>query len=223
LIVFGLLIGTVPRARAQSACVCSDPGAEIVLEPDTVFHIVDRFDAALCGHIDRSVSPFRYSDFTLRSCITIAERPLRVQVPGRLAHITVSGGMLVVDEFRTLPTGADMALAPRPCWRTNYVLRVHADTAQYAVNAMKELIADLPKPTPEQVARVQARWDGLRPSIYWTDQELLGQVFLCAVYDTAWYRRFSELRGTYRFGGAVADRYDELLEILHEKRAGHAE
>ena len=223
LVAVALLIGTAPLAMAQAPCVCSDPGAEVVIGPDTVFHIVPRFDAALCGHIDRSVTPFVYSDFTIRSCITVAQRPMRVQGPAHDCHITVSGGMLVVDELQALPTGPDMALAQRPCWRTNYVLRVHTDTAQYAINAMKELIADLPKPTPEQQARIQARWDALKPAIYWTDQELLGQVFLCAVSDTQWYSRFSELHEQYRLGGAVADRYDELLAILHAKRAGHAE
>jgi hypothetical protein len=163
-----MLIGSAPRGLAQSACVCSYPDTDVLLEPDTVFHIVDRFDAALCGHIDRSVQPFVYSAFTIRSCITVARTPLRIQSPAHDCHITVSGGMLVVDELRALPTGPDMALATRPCWRTYYVLRVHEDTEQYAINAMKELIADLPKPTPEQVARTQARWDALPPTIYWT-------------------------------------------------------
>jgi hypothetical protein len=224
LCLISVLAGTAPAmAQASRACVCSDPGAEVVLEPDTVFHVVDRFAAALCGHIDRSVVPFVYSDFTLRSCITVARTPLRIQTPTHDCHIAVSNGMLVVDELRSLPTGPDMSLAPQPCWRSNYVLRTHEDTAQYAINEMKELIAELPKPTAEQVARTAARLDALGPTVYWTDQELLGQVFLCAVSDAEWYRRFSELRGTYRFGGAVADYYDELVEILHEKRAGRAE
>ena len=107
--------------------------------------------------------------------------------------------------------------------RSYFVLRTHEDTAQYAINEMKELIADLPKPTPEQCARAKARLDALRPSVYWTDQELLGQVFLCAVSDVEWFRRFSELRETYRFGGAVAVYYDELMVILHAKRASRAE
>jgi hypothetical protein len=225
LIAFALLIGAAPHGTAQPkrACVCSDPGAEVVLGPDTIFHIVDRFDAAFCGHIDRSVTPFVYSEFTLRSCITVASTPLRIQSAVHDCHITVSGRMLVVDELRSLPTGPDMSLATKPCWRTYYILRVHEDTAQYAINGMLELIADLPKPTPEQFARTKARLDALRPSVYWTDQELLGQVFLCAVSDAEWFRRFSELRGTYRFGGAVSDYYDELMEILHAKRAGRPE
>ncbi len=225
LLAVALLIGTAPHAMAQAtrACVCSDPSAEIVQEPDTVFHVVPRFDAALCGKIDRSVTPFVYSEFTIRSCGTFALRPLRIQSALHNCHIAVSADMLVVDELRPLPTGPDMSLATRPCWRTYYVLRVHEDTAQYAINAMKELIADLPKPAPEQVARTQARWDALRPSVYWTDEELLAQIFLCAVSNADWFRRFSELRGTYRFGGAVTEFYDELLAILHEKRAGRAE
>ena len=223
--MIALLIGTAPHGMAQPtrACVCSDPGAEVVLEPDTIFHIVDRFDAAFCGQIDRSVVPFVYSEFTLRSCITVTQTPLRIQSPAHDCHITVSGRMLVVDELRSLPTGPDMSLAAKPCWRSYFVLRTHEDTAQYAINEMKELIADLPKPTPEQCARAKARLDALRPSVYWTDQELLGQVFLCAVSDVEWFRRFSELRETYRFGGAVADYYDELMVILHTKRASRAE
>ncbi len=209
-------------AQAIRACVCSAPDAEVVQEPDTVFHIVPRFDAALCGQIDRSVTPFQYHDFTIRSCITVVNKPLRIQNQGHACQINVSGGMLVVDELRTLPTGPDLSLSTTPCWRTYYVLRVHEDTAQYAVNAMKELIAELPKPTPDQVARTQGRWDAIRPSIYWTDQELLGQVFLCAVFDASWFRRFRELRTTYRFGGAVAVYYDELLDILYAKEADRA-
>ena len=217
-----LLICTAANAMAQArpACVCADPGTEDVREPDTIFHIVPRFDAALCGQIDRSVTPFVYSDFTIRSCITFAVRPMRTQPPAHGCLISVSNGMLVVDELRSLPTGPDISLATKPCWRSYFVLRTHEDTAQYAINEMKELIADLPKPTAQQFARTKARVDALGPSIYWTDQELLGQVFLCAVSDADWFRRFNELRTTYRFGGAVATYYDELLEILHKKRAG---
>lgn len=225
LLAAALLIGMTPNAMAQPtrACVCSDPGAEVVLEPDTVFHVVPRFDAALCGKIDRTVNPFVYSEFTIRSCGTFALRPLRTQSTLHGSNIAVVGGMLVVDELRSLPTGPDMSLATKPCWRSYFVLRTHEDTAQYAINEMKELIADLPKPTAAQFARTEARVAAVGPTIYWTDQELLGQMFLCAVSDTAWYNRFTELRENYRFGGAVADYYDELVEILHAKRAAHAE
>lgn len=224
LVMIALLIGSTPRGMAQPMpkCVCSDPGADVVSGPDTVFHVVDHYDVALCGRIDRSIVPFVYSNFTLRSCGYVRV-PLRTRNTVHGCHISVFRNMLVVDEFRSLPTGPDMVLVARPCWRSNNVLRENEDTAQYAINEMRELIADLPKPTPQQAASVQTRWDALPPSIYWMDQELLGQVFLCAVYDISWFSRFSELRGTYRLGGPLADYYDELLEILHAKRAGQAE
>lgn len=223
LLLASALALTAPFLPAQEtrACLCTDLGAEALREPDTVFHVVEHFDAAFCGHIDRSATPFVYSDFTLRSCGYVRV-PLRTPLKDG-AHIHVSGGMLAVDELLALPTGPDMSLVPSPCWRTYHVLRENDDTTQYAINAMKQLIVELPKPTAGQMARVEARLDALRPSIYWTDQELLGQVFLCAVFDTAWYSMFTELRETYRFGGSVADYYDDLLEILHKKESGRTE
>ncbi|MEO8591040.1 MAG: hypothetical protein ABI432_16800 [Flavobacteriales bacterium] len=95
-------------------------------------------------------------------------------------------------------------------------MRVHEDTLQYAVNAMPELIATLEKPTPEQFAQVQHRLDAVGASPFWMDKELLGQVFLCAVYDATWTKRFQDLRTTYAFGGTMADYYDELLSVYYD-------
>lgn len=223
LLLASALVLTAPFLRAQEtrACLCTAPGTETLGKPDTVFHVVEHFDAAFCGHIDRSATPFVYRDFTLRSCGYVRV-PLRTPLTHG-AHIHVTGGMLAVDELLALPTGPDMSLVPRPCWRTYHVLRENEDTTKYAINAMKQLIAELPKPTAGQMARIDARLDALPPAIYWTDQELLGQVFLCAVFDAAWYSMFTELRETYRFGGTMADYYDDLLEILHNKQAGRTE
>ncbi len=211
------LLLTTPSARAQEppACACPDLGMTDHRTADTVFKVVKDFEVALCGRIDRSVTPFVYSEFTMRSCGRV-RMPLPTRTPGRACHITVSKPYLVVDEFSVLPTGPDMHLESRPCWRTNLVLRVHEDTLQYAINAMRELIATLDKPTTEQFALVQHRLDAVGPSPFWMDKELLGQVFLCAVYDTTWSTRFQDLRTTYAFGGTMAAYYDELLSVYYD-------
>ena len=126
----------------------------------------------------------------------------------------------MVDEFGLLPTGPDMHLESRPCWRTNFVLRVHEDTLQYAVNAIRELIATLQKPAAEQFAFVQRRFDAVGPSPFWMDKELLGQMFLCSVYDSSWATRFEGLRTAYAFGGDMAEFYDELLAVYHDMSRG---
>ena len=206
------------RAQEPPACACPDRGAASP-RPDTVFQVVKDFEVALCGRIDRSVTPFVYSEFTMRSC-GLAPVALATRTPGRACHIAVSKPYLVVDEFALLPTGPDMHLQSRPCWRTNFVLRVHEDTLQYAVNAIRELIATFDKPTSEQCALVQRRLDAVSTSPFWMDKELLGQVFLCAIYDTSWATRFQELRTTYAFGGTMAEFYDELLAVYHDVSRG---
>ena len=87
---------------------------------------------------------------------------------------------------------------------------------QYAVNAIRELIAKFDKPTSEQCAFVQRRMDAVGPSPFWMDKELLGQVFLCAIYDASWATRFQDLRATYAFGGDMAEFYDELLSVYFD-------
>ncbi len=214
LIVAALLLTTLSAvAQEPTACECPDPDAESP-RPDTVFHVVEYFDVALCGRIDRSVIPFVYSEFTMRSCGRV-RIDLRPRTPGRACHIAVSKPYLVVDEFALLPTGPDMHLENRPCWRTNLVLRVHEDTLKYAINAIRELIATFEKPTPEQFSQVEHHMETVSQSPFWMDKELLGQVFLCAVYDTTWATRLQDLRTTYAFGGTMADFYDELLSVYY--------
>ncbi|MEO8066669.1 MAG: hypothetical protein ABI599_03140 [Flavobacteriales bacterium] len=216
LAALGLIAAFIPSARAQGtpSCECTPPGAEQPLAADTVFHVVEYFDVALCGRIDCSVAPFVYTDFTMRSCGR-APVALPPRTPGRACHIAISQPYLVVDEFALLPTGNDMHLENRPCRRTRFVMRVHEDTLQYAINAMRELIATFEKPTPTQLAQVQLRLDHA-PMPFWTDKELLGQVFLCAVYDAGWAARFKALRDQYSFGGTMAEYYEELLGVYHD-------
>ena len=215
-----IVLATIQHAVAQTPpCECPDHRTESSQAPDTVFHVVQYFDVAFCGRIDRSVSPFVYSEFTMRSCGR-APVALATRTPGRACHISVSKPYLVVDEFALLPTGPDMHLESRPCWRTRLVMRVHEDTLQYAINAMPELIATFEKPTAEQCALVQRRLDAVSTSPFWMDKEVLGQVFLCAIYDTSWATRFQELRTTYAFGGTMAEFYDELLAVYHDVSRG---
>ena len=202
------------RAQEPPACACPDRGAASP-RPDTLFHVVQYFDVALCGRIDRSVSPFVYSEFTMRSCGR-APVALATRTPGRACHIAVSKPYLVVDEFALLPTGADMHLESRPCWRTRFVLRVSEYEPQYAINAMPELIATFEKPTPEQFAQVQDRADAASSSPFWMDKELLGQVFLCAIYDASWTAQFRTLRERFSFGGTMVDYYEELLSVYND-------
>ena len=202
------------RAQEPPACACPDRGAASP-RPDTVFQVVKDFEVALCGRIDRSVTPFVYSEFTMRSCGR-APVALATRTPGRACHIAVSKPYLVVDEFALLPTGPDMHLESRPCWRTRLVLRVSEYEPQYAINAMPELIATFDKPTSEQCALVQHRLDAVSTSPFWMDKELLGQVFLCAIYDASWTAQFRTLRERFSFGGTMVDYYEELLSVYND-------
>ena len=108
LLAAAIALSTIQCAVAQTPpCECTDLGAESQCTADTVFHVVKDFDVALCGRIDRSVTPFVYSEFTMRSCGR-APVALATRTPGRACHIAVSKPYLVVDEFALLPTGPDM-------------------------------------------------------------------------------------------------------------------
>lgn len=219
LVVLGLSACTTPRALAQapSICACTESGAATPDVPDTLFHVRPGFDVAFCGRIDRSITPFVYSAFTMRTC-GLVQIPVTARSGLQECHLFISNSMFILDDLALLPTGADMHLERRPCWRTQHWLFLAEDSSAAAIGAPStELIATFQQPSPEQVAQVQSRWDTMKPSMYWMDEELLGQVFLCALYDNAWASRFRQLRDTYRMGGTPATLYDEFLRILHEK------
>jgi hypothetical protein len=209
-------------AQGSPVCACTDRDPENSLEPDTIFHVHQGFDVAFCGRIDRSGQPFVYSEFTMRTCGQV-QVPIAARGTLQECHLSVSGSKFILEDLALLPTGADMRLARRPCWRTEHHQFVADDGSASAIGApITELIATFQKPTPEQFAQVHRRVDALPATIYWTDEELLGQVFLCALFDASWSSRFRELRETYHFGGSTIKLYDEFLRILHDKRAGSA-
>jgi hypothetical protein len=220
LFVSALVLATsTALAQEKPPCECTDVGAKDFHFPDTVFHVREGFDVAFCGHIDRSVAPFVYSEFTMRSCGRVHGVPMEARGALQECHLYVSRSMFIVDELALLPTGADMHLERRPCWRTEHRLFVAEDSSAFAIaGPITELIATFQKPTPEQFAQIQRRVDVMKPAVYWTDEELLGQVFLCALFEAAWASRFKDLRETYLLGGAVAEFYNELLRILHDRR-----
>lgn len=219
LVASWLIVYTTSRALAQapSTCACTEPDAATLAVPDTVFHVRPGFDVAFCGRIDRSVTPFVYSAFTMRTC-GLVQVPVTARGALQECHLSISNSMFILDDLALLPTGADMHLERRPCWRTRHWLFVAEDSSAAAIGApTTELIATFQQPTPGQVAQVQGRLDAMKPSMYWMDEELLGQVFLCALYDKAWASRFREMRETYHMGGAPAKLYDEFLRILHDR------
>lgn len=186
--------------------------------PDTIFHVTEGFDVAFCGSIDRSVQPFVYSEFTMWTCGLVRDS-LEVRGASHGCHLYVSHAKFIVEELALLPTGVDMHLERRPCWRTEHRLFVAEDSSAFAIaGPITEMIAKFEKPTSEQFAQVQARLDAMKPSVFWTDEELLGQVFLCALFDATWSSRFKDLREKYLLGGAVAEFYNELLGVLHDRR-----
>jgi hypothetical protein len=218
--ICAFLLAAAPQARAQEmpACECTDVGAARFHPPDTVFHVTPGFDVAYCGNIDRTATPFVYSRFTLWTCGFVRDS-LEVRATSQGHHLYVSRSLFIVEALALLPTGADMRLARRPCWRTEHRLFVEEDSSAFAVaGPVTQLIATFQQPTAEQVAQVEARLDALPTSLYWSDDELLGQVFLCALFDAGWATRFRELPGKYRMVGAKAELYEEFLSILHEKR-----
>jgi hypothetical protein len=220
LFMLGLVVCTTSNTLAQepSNCDCTDVGAARFHPPDTVFHATPGFDVAYCGHIDRTASPIVYSKFTLWTCGFVRDS-LEVRATSQGHHLYVSRSLFIVEALALLPTGADMRLTRRPCWRTEHRLFVEEDSSAFAVaGPITELIAKFQQPTADQVAQVQARLDAMPPSLYWSDDELLGQVFLCALFYADWATRFRELPGKYRMVGAKAELYDEFLSILHEKR-----
>ena len=206
------------HAQDPSTCTCTDRGSEVFHTPDTLFQVVDGFDVAYCGRIDRSVHPFVYSNFTMWCCGAVRDS-LEARGAPQGCHLYVSHGQFTVDGLVMLPTGADMQLVARPCWRTEHRLVIAEDGTPLAVaGPITNLIATFQRPTPDQVRQIQARVDGLKHALYWTDQALLGQVFLCALFDATWATRFRELREGYLWGGTNVELYDEFLKILHEKR-----
>jgi hypothetical protein len=220
LFVLGVVVYTTSRAFAQSPsfCECTDLGAARFHPPDTVFHVTPGFDVAYCGNIDRTTTPFVYSKFTLWTCGFVRDS-LEVRATSQGHHLCVSRSLFIVEALALLPTGADMRLTRRPCWRTEHRLFVEQDSSAFAVaGPVTQLIATFQQPTPEQIAQVQARLDAMPTSLYWTDDELLGQVFLCALFYADWATRFRELPEKYRMVGAKAELYDEFLSVLHEKR-----
>lgn len=220
LFILGLVVCTSSRVFAQepSSCDCTDVGAARFHPPDTVFHVTPGFDLAFCGNIDRTATPFVYSKFTLWTCGFVRDS-LEVRATSQGHHLYVSRSLFIVEALALLPTGADMRLSRRPCWRTEHRLFVEEDSSAFAVaGPVTQLIATFQQPTAEQVAQAQARLDAMPPSLYWSDEELLGQVFLCALFDAGWATRFRELPGKYRMVGAKAELYDEFLSVLHEKR-----
>jgi hypothetical protein len=223
-LIAALLWLTTSHVFAQDtpACECTDRGSEVFHTPDTIFNVTKGFDVAFCGRIDRSLQPVVYSEFTMWSCGHVRD-VLEVRGALQECHLYVSRSMFIVEALALLPTGADMHLARRPCWRTEHRLFVAEDSSAFAIaGPITELIATFQKPTPEQLAQVQRRFEAVRHSIHWTDQELLGQVFLCALFDGSWASRFQDLREMYLLGGSTAELYDEFLRIFHDKRAGTA-
>lgn len=219
LVALWLIVCTTPCALAQtpSICACTESGAATPAVPDTLFHVRPGFDVAFCGRIDRSVTPFVYGAFTMRTC-GLVQVPVTARGALQECHLSISNSMFILEDLALLPTGADMRLQRRPCWRTRHWLFVAEDSSAAAIGApTTELIATFQQPRSEQVAQVQGRLDTMKPTMYWMDEELLGQVFLCALYDTAWASRFRELREIYRMGGTPAKLYDEFLRILNEK------
>ena len=206
-------------AQDTPACECTDLGAKELHFPDTVFHVTEGFDVAFCGHIDRLVSPFVYSEFTMRSCGRVHGVPMEARGALQECHLYVSRSMFIVEELALLPTGADMHLERRPCWRTAHWLFLAEDSSASAIGApTTELIATFQRPTPEQFAQLQGRLDVMKPAVYWTDEELLGQLFLCALFDANWATRFKDLRETHLLGGAMAELHNEFLKILDDRR-----
>lgn len=216
------LLSMPPSTIAQlpQACECTDLGSETYRAPDTVFHVRPGFDVAFCGHIERSVQPYVYSEFTMRSC-GLVQVPLMAKDALQECHLSLEGGQFIVEELALLPTGADMHLERRPCWRRMHWLFLADDSSASAIGApTNELIAKFLRPTPAQFTQVQQRLDALKPEVYWTDEELLGQVFLCGLFDAGWAKRFQELRENYLLSGAMAEFYNELLQVFNDKRAG---
>ncbi len=204
-------------AQDPRACECTDLGSNIFRTPDTIFHVTKDFDVAYCGHIDRSVQPYVYSGFTMWSCYPVRDS-LEARGAPQGCHLYVSHSMFVVDGLALLPTGANMHLERRPCWRTEHRLFVAEDGTPKAVaGPITELIATFQEPTPEQYAQVQRRLQAAKPSV-WTDEALLGQVFLCALFDKDWSVRYKGMREAYLMSGNVAALYDEFLKILHDRR-----
>ena len=186
--------------------------------PDTIFHVTEGFDVAYCGRIDRSMQPFVYTDLTMWTCGLVGDS-LEVQGASQGCHLYVSRSVFIVDGLALLPTGADMHLERRPCWRTEHRLFVAEDSSAFAIaGPITELIASFQEPTLEQFAQVQRRLDGMKPTMYWTDAELLGQTFLCALFDTSMATRFRDIRETFLWSGTNAVLYSEFLRILHDRR-----
>jgi len=202
-----LSMGTDLIGQSQG-CSCRDLMSDELRSADTVIHVNDRFQVAICGYYAKKEK--RFSEFTIYSC----NDPIRSMgewgaVKECLLHVTDTS--LVVDQLMTLPHGDALELEVVPCIRSEF----YADAI--SMNMMTSIVAELPKLDRAAMERLERELAMARMNNTLLNEQQIGLAFLPAAQDLGdWRVRFLDLRSVYLLDGAVAEYYNELKALLAE-------
>ncbi len=202
--------------QAQSGCSCAAEG-EVPLTPDTVFVLDSALVLACCGHIDRSRPEAVYRAFTLRWCGTTW--PLLETDATSVFRLRVQEHALVAEDLRMLPEGPDLAMRA-VVWRTHVIQGLFNAAVGEPITRISEFPGRLRRLTRHERRMVRTRTETMDRTKPWTDEDLLGLLFLCAAQRASGAeQRFRSLREDHLLDGAMAARYAELVAMLDQLEA----
>ncbi len=207
-----LLLTATTSLHAQTTCSCAEEHGAALVRPDTVFVLDSTMAVAYCGWIDRTRTEPRYSEFTLRWCSN--QWPLLEADATRTFRIQVNDHALVAEDLRILPTGTDLQLG-EIVWRTHVIEGTYDPTMGEVVAKISEVPGDLHMITAREEDAIRERLRTVDPKVHFTDEQLLGLLFLSAASDRPGAeKRFRNLRKHYQLDGAFAEAYNELVAML---------
>jgi hypothetical protein len=210
--LLALLITATTSLRAQTTCSCAVEHGAPFVRPDTVFVLDSTMAVAYCGWIDREAPDRRYSEFTLRWCTN--QWHLLAADATRSFRINVMDHALVAEDMRILPQGADLRMG-EVVWRTHVIEGLYEPSMGEVVAKISEVPGDLRPISAEEENTIRSRLRTVDPKVNFTDEQLLGLLFLSAASDRRGAeKRFRNLRKHYLLDGAYAEQYNELLAML---------
>lgn len=208
--VFALALSSL---QAQPPCSCAEEHGAPFVETDTVFVLDSALALGYCGWIDHSKAEPRYSEFTLRWCVN--QWPLLVADAMKEFRLNVVERKLVAEDLRILPSGSDLHMGV-VVWRTHVIEGVLDPESGDLVAMISEVPGDLHPITAKEEEAIRARLKLVHAEQQWSDEQLLGLLFLSAASDRPGAeKRFRKLRQHYLLDGAYAEQYNELLAMLN--------
>jgi hypothetical protein len=202
---------------AQPPCSCGAKEDGPVVVPDTVFQLDSALALACCGWIDRNGPEPLYRGFTLGWCGT--GWPLLEAGATSTFRMKVQDRALIAEDLRMLPEGAD--LEPRPVvWRTHVIQGLYDPSIGEPVARISEFPGTLRRLTKRERRAVREQFAAVDTAAAWTDERLLGLLFLCAAQRTPGaVERFRSLRDHHRLDGMIAGQYAEYTAMLDQLEA----